>query len=416
MRNFEFSLERLSLLGRAEITCYAYGEFWDLHMSMHANPMRENAALRNRIIRMTLENPHLPALIRDEHDVMFAAIVWEDAPLPDVPDEQIAPMQLDGRDLPLHWNWFLIGPIALHVMPQVELHRYYRHYMISKAEREHPPVLSYARAIAMVQVAAMILGKRTDEREIILTNGLDMGAAQDLDPDQMRFSWAQEEAEAAHHTYTEEKILLEQIRNGNEEEAVHLSHSMDQQMGTMSKDTLAQWKKTLTVVVTLVTRAAIEGGVSPLDAYSLSDYYLQKCDTLREAPAVIELRDTAVRDFCRRVQDAQKKNRLSPAVRRACDHIRQHYREKLYLSEIAEPLGVSESHLSHIFHQETGVSIQEYIVRTRIERASNMLRFSQESLSAISDYVGFPSQSYFGAAFKKYTGMTPREYRRRNSQ
>lgn len=414
MRDFEFFLEKLSQLGRAEITCYAYGQFWDLHTSMHANPLRENAALRGSLIRMTLANPHIPALIRDEHNVLYAAIAWEDAPVTDVPDssgEQITPVILDGKELPLYWNWFLIGPMALQVMTPIEQRRYYRHYMISKAQQEHPPVLSYNRAIAMVQIAAMILGKRTNEREIIRVNGLDMGAAGDLDPEQLRFSWAQEEEESAHHTYTEESALLDHVRSGNAEEAVHMSHHLDQQMGTMSKDSLSQWKKTLTAAVTLITRAAIEGGVSPLDAYSLSDYYLQKCDSLKEVPAIIALRDSAVRDFCARVQESSKKNDLSPTVRRACDYIRQHYREKLYLKDIADRLGISESHLSRIFHQETGISVQEFIVRVRVERAANMLRYSKEPLSAISDYVGFPSQSYFGAVFRRYMGVTPRAFR-----
>ena len=75
MRDFEFFLEKLSQLGRAEITCCAYGQFWDLHPSLHPNPVRLNTALREKLIGMTLNAPHLPAVIRDEHDVLYAAIV-----------------------------------------------------------------------------------------------------------------------------------------------------------------------------------------------------------------------------------------------------------------------------------------------------------------------------------------------------
>ena len=48
-----------------------------------------------------------------------------------------------------------------------------------------------------------------------------------------------------------------------------------------------------------------------------------------------------------------------------------------------------------------------------VVRAANLLRYSDNSLSEIAEYVHFPSQSYFGKIFKKCTGMTPRAYRDR---
>ena len=60
MRDFEFFLEKLSQLGRAEITCYAYGQFWDLHTSLHPNPLRLNIALREKLVEMMLNAPQLP--------------------------------------------------------------------------------------------------------------------------------------------------------------------------------------------------------------------------------------------------------------------------------------------------------------------------------------------------------------------
>ena len=57
------------------------------------------------------------------------------------------------------------------------------------------------------------------------------------------------------------------------------------------------------------------------------------------------------------------------------------------------------------------VRLQEYIARFRVERAANLLKYSNESIAGIGDYVGFPSQSYFGNTFKKYMGMSPGQYR-----
>lgn len=47
----------------------------------------------------------------------------------------------------------------------------------------------------------------------------------------------------------------------------------------------------------------------------------------------------------------------------------------------------------------------------RVDRASNMLKYSELTLSEIAEYVNFPSQSYFGKVFKRLRQMTPKEYR-----
>ena len=93
------------------------------------------------------------------------------------------------------------------------------------------------------------------------------------------------------------------------------------------------------------------------------------------------------------------------------DYVGKHYREKIYLEDIADTLGVSSTYLSRLFRKETGECLQDYITEFRVERAANLLVYSSESLPRISVYVNFPSQSYFGKVFKKYKQMTPRKYR-----
>jgi AraC-like DNA-binding protein len=74
-------------------------------------------------------------------------------------------------------------------------------------------------------------------------------------------------------------------------------------------------------------------------------------------------------------------------------------------------MGISENYLSRIFAKETGEKLQDYIVRVRVEKAENLLRYSDVSIAEIAAYVNFPSQSYFGRVFRKYTGDTPGNYR-----
>ena len=91
----------------------------------------------------------------------------------------------------------------------------------------------------------------------------------------------------------------------------------------------------------------------------------------------------------------------------------RHYREKLYLDDIAEKLGISPTYLSRLFKRDTGIRLQDYIVQVRVERAANLLRYSDQTIAEIAQYVHFPSQSYLGKAFRREMHMTPKEYRTR---
>lgn len=414
MRNYVFFLDKLSELGRAEITCYSHGQYWDLRTHTGYNPLRENTNLRDRLIGMTLKRPHIPALIRDTHDVLFAAILWEDAPVFDPGSETARPATEEEKQDPDFWTWFLIGPVILHSLDPMELHQYYRSYTNGPVTEKHPPVLSFARFLSMLQIAAMVLDKRTDEEEIIRENHLDAGIGAGLTEDQVRFSLRQEEEEIAHHTFSEEQALLNYVREGNAEEALHLNMRLDQQLGQMSQNRILQWRKLVTVAVALASRAAIDGGVSPAEAYKLSDYYLQKSDACMDVPALIACRNQAVKDFCGRVTAQRERSQCSFYVQKCCEYVYQHYREKILLDEIAADLHISPTYLSRIFSKEMKVRLQEYIARFRVERAANLLKYSNESIANIGDYVGFPSQSYFGNMFKKYMGMTPGHYREKN--
>ena len=112
-----------------------------------------------------------------------------------------------------------------------------------------------------------------------------------------------------------------------------------------------------------------------------------------------------------RVAEKLNRPRSSNYVEQSRDYVRKHYREKIYLEDVAEALKISPTYLSRLFKRETGQNFQDYINEVRVDRAANLLKYSEMSLSEISQYVNFPNQSYFGKIFKKYKNITPRAYR-----
>ena len=167
--------------------------------------------------------------------------------------------------------------------------------------------------------------------------------------------------------------------------------------------------------IALAARAAIDGGVSPETAYRLSGYYIKKCDEAQDPAHMLHHRNRALEELTVRVAEKLNKPRTSGYVEQCRDYIRKHYREKIYLEDAAESIGISPTYLSHLFKKETGTCFQDFINEERVFRAANLLIYSDLSLPDIAHYVGFPNQSYMGKMFKKYKGMTPRTYRDANA-
>lgn len=74
------------------------------------------------------------------------------------------------------------------------------------------------------------------------------------------------------------------------------------------------------------------------------------------------------------------------------------------------------SWLSTAFAKEVGVPISTYIRNQKLGAAKYLLEFNDYNISDIAEYLGFAGESHFSTAFRKLTGMTPREYRKANYQ
>lgn len=103
-------------------------------------------------------------------------------------------------------------------------------------------------------------------------------------------------------------------------------------------------------------------------------------------------------------------------VRRAKEYVYKHFHERLTVEKIAKSLNVSVAYLARIFKETEQITLKQYIQKERIKRAKSLLRYSEDSIQAISQYLGFSSQSHFTELFKRTTGMTPLTYRNQFSE
>ena len=88
--------------------------------------------------------------------------------------------------------------------------------------------------------------------------------------------------------------------------------------------------------------------------------------------------------------------------------------QDLCVGMIAEHLGLSEGHLSHLFKKETSYTVNAYITRYRIRRAMELLRDCRVKVYEVAEQVGYKDITYFSTVFKKLVGINPSEFQDRS--
>jgi AraC-like DNA-binding protein len=107
----------------------------------------------------------------------------------------------------------------------------------------------------------------------------------------------------------------------------------------------------------------------------------------------------------------QTANAEPPVIAKAKQFIREHHGEDLSLSQVAAAVHTSVFYFCKLFHKVTGTTFTEFVSRTRIERAKNLLLNPNLRVSEIAYEVGFQSLTHFNRVFKKVVGESPTEYR-----
>ena len=105
---------------------------------------------------------------------------------------------------------------------------------------------------------------------------------------------------------------------------------------------------------------------------------------------------------------------LSPKVlRRAIERLRSDSDADVSLAALASDAGLSRFHFCRAFKESTGLSPHAWLRQHRLEQAMNMLRDTDDSVVSVAAALGYASQTAFAAAFRKLTGETPSDWRRR---
>ena len=108
----------------------------------------------------------------------------------------------------------------------------------------------------------------------------------------------------------------------------------------------------------------------------------------------------------------QRKSGVGRVAKQIQDYLKEHYAEETNLEKIAEKIGLTSAYISTIFKKETGMTITNYLIQIRLEKAKEMIRDTNMTISEIAYAVGYVDTRYFSKLFIKNVGIKPVEYRR----
>lgn len=227
---------------------------------------------------------------------------------------------------------------------------------------------------------------------------------------------AKEDYSMQHNTYDYESELFRCIESGNVEALNTLTQRPYLKIGQIANTSLRQEKNILIAAVTLYTRHAIAGGLDIETAYRLSDTYIMEAEKSISIEEVTQLLYSAIFDFTNRVRAVKIPKDISPDVYQCIQYISAHTNTPITTDDVARAVGKSRTYISKKFKQEMNFNLSDFIRRKKLEEAKSLLTYSDKSLTEISNYLCFSSQSYFQNVFKKQYGITPMQHRKKGQK
>lgn len=228
----------------------------------------------------------------------------------------------------------------------------------------------------------------------------------------MEYALQQEDIIDNNHTYRYEQELLEDLKSGNVDKVRKNIETMYPKYPVVLDYFEKKNEEYMAVIsIAIAARGAIEAGVTSVESFQLSDIYLKKLAMAKESEEIKQIRNEALVTYAELVREKRQYRKAGIYVEECKNFIAVNIFKKISSQDVAEAMNLNTIYLERVFKREVGISIGAYIRREKIIRAKNLLIYSDRSIMEISEYLAFPSQSYFGQIFKREVGMTPKQFR-----
>ena len=212
------------------------------------------------------------------------------------------------------------------------------------------------------------------------------------------------------YPYEKEKELITQVKRGDVKEANAVLNDLLGYVLFSEGNSLDIIKTRAIELCSLLSRTAIEGGAPTDSILKLNNHFLKNLQQITSMDTLCYKLQEIVETFSESMFNYIP-SRNSEIVKKAMLYISEHFNAPVTLEDVAHHVHLHPSYFSTLFKNSTGSSFKEYLNMVRIEESKRLLANTDYSIIDIAIATGFEDQSYFSKVFKKYTGLTPKQYR-----
>ncbi len=210
-----------------------------------------------------------------------------------------------------------------------------------------------------------------------------------------------------------ERELMGKVKIGDRTGAKEILNSIFGTILFHNPGDIGVLKARMLELLSILSRSAVEGGVGIDVMLQKNLTYVNKVMQINDEGDLCAWISTALNEFIELVyssQDAKKVTQIRPAI----NYIDANFDKPIGLTDIAKASFMSVSRLAHVFKEQMGITLIDYLTSVRIERAKQLLLATTQNCTEICFQAGFNNQSYFTRTFKRLVGSTPRQFRVKN--
>lgn len=213
-----------------------------------------------------------------------------------------------------------------------------------------------------------------------------------------------------HYPYAKEKELYSKVRSGDTIAAKKLLNDILGHIFFSEGSNLNVIKSRIIELCSILSRAAVEGGASIDEIFKKNTHFINELSTADDLEELsfwlLKVLDVFT-DNVLKISETKNKNLIETALH----YIHQNFPSTISLDLVADKVHLNPNYFSTIFKKETGTSLTYYINDLRINSAKHLLTSTNKSILEIAISVGFEDQSYFCKVFRKFSGLSPTQYR-----
>ncbi len=328
------------------------------------------------------------------------------------------------KDMPLIYAWqciyymalcdhddylYVVGPVSEGIPSSGERREFLNQQSSFYADYLLPDMSEKDLFRCFFLTAGLIGDKKIGFRELLESCGQ---KPWDVMEDMERASVRTDHKESTRYGYDVESRWLQGIREGELLQFGGGEYAFRTIGEMVEKRSMKQTEYMAVTVLSLASRAAVDGGVDWLTAMEIMDAYTRRIAACTNSLEILKIIEQAQNDYVSRVRRERERPGGVSYLRQAKAYINNHIREKIQLEDVAAEVGLNPSYLSRLFSEKEGITMRQYINKKKLERAANMLKYSDLALASVASHFSFSSQSYFAGLFRKEYGVGPMEYRK----